>query len=146
MKRTALWLSIAATALLVAAPAHAGRTLRLGTVVPEGSAYYEDLQAMADEVERLSGGELTSKWSWGGARGAGGVRRQAANDVGGEPCPSNPRLAGSGVATLRPASMLSSPKLSSAPPGQAGPDAKKSITSVELVWAMLLKTPCCPMS
>jgi len=53
----------------VGGPAVAGRTIRLGTVVPEGSRFYEDLSAMADEVERLSEGELKIQWIWGGALG-----------------------------------------------------------------------------
>ena len=57
--------------LLLAAStgAHAQTVLRIGTVAPEGSRFTKDLRAMTQEIERLSGQQVTFKWYTGARLG-----------------------------------------------------------------------------
>jgi TRAP-type C4-dicarboxylate transport system substrate-binding protein len=47
---------------LAGAAAQAATVLRIGTVAPEGSRYAKDLKAIGQDIERLTGGEVTVKY------------------------------------------------------------------------------------
>jgi len=89
--RLCAWVLVGA-AVCAAAPAHAGRVLRMATIAPEGTPFAEDFAGFAREVAQLSDGELTIKWYWAGALGddvemaeklqAGKVDGAALTDVG----------------------------------------------------------------
>ena len=49
--------------------AEAQTLIRIGTVAPEGSRFTKDLRAMTQEIERLSGGQVTFKWYTGARLG-----------------------------------------------------------------------------
>lgn len=51
------------------AVASAATVVRLGTVAPEGSRYVKDIRALAEEIERLTGGEVRFKIFAGGRLG-----------------------------------------------------------------------------
>ncbi len=78
-------LAVAVALVVVAGPflgtgdanrAEAQTLIRIGTVAPEGSRFTKDLRAMTQEIERLSGGQVTFKW-YTGAR-LGGEKAMAA--------------------------------------------------------------------
>ena len=69
--RTVLVAVVASLAIAASsAVAHAQTTvLRIGTVAPEGSRFTKDLRAMTQEIERLSGQQVTFKWYTGARLG-----------------------------------------------------------------------------
>jgi TRAP-type C4-dicarboxylate transport system substrate-binding protein len=74
MRGRVRWLLAIVATLVVssvgARSAHAQATvLRIGTVAPEGSRFSKDLRAMTQEIERLSGQQVTFKWYTGARLG-----------------------------------------------------------------------------
>ena len=61
----------AAVVLAFAGPSARAQTtvLRIGTVAPEGSRFTKDLRAMTQEIERLSGQQVSFKWYTGARLG-----------------------------------------------------------------------------
>src|SRR5512133_2687576 len=69
----AMRILLIATALLAAAPAHAGPVvLKLGTLAPQASAWHEILKEMGREWEEASAGTVKLKVYAGGTQGSEG--------------------------------------------------------------------------
>ena len=71
MKRLALRAAMIAGALLSSAAGapELKLTLRMATIVPDGTAFARELKAFGREVETETRGEVTVKWVWGGIAG-----------------------------------------------------------------------------
>ncbi len=68
MKLTALFLSLVAALATQSAPS-AAKTIKMGTLAPEGTAYYDILRDMGEAWSRASGGEIKLKIYPGGIAG-----------------------------------------------------------------------------
>ncbi len=73
--RRLIWTLTLTLGVLLAAPAHAGDTLviKLATLAPEGTTWYNGLREMGDRWAELSGGKVTLKIYAGGVAGNEGT-------------------------------------------------------------------------
>jgi len=76
-------IAIAALAVLLAVPAAAQTTIKLGTLAPQGSTWHELLKEMAQRWEQLSGGKVKLRVYAGGVQGGEGdmVRKIGINQL-----------------------------------------------------------------
>jgi TRAP-type C4-dicarboxylate transport system substrate-binding protein len=67
------WSHLASLALFVVlastAPLHAGATLRMATIAPEGTAWARELHAFARDIEAATHGDVRIKWYFGAVAG-----------------------------------------------------------------------------
>jgi len=76
-------IAIAALAVLLALPAAAQTTIKLGTLAPQGSTWHELLKEMGQRWEQLSGGKVKLRVYAGGVQGGEGdmVRKVGINQL-----------------------------------------------------------------